>query len=110
MLEQMRPAEVKILAKLAFGKAAALDAVTCNARTLSGVIRRRELRSGAWLAAREKELKQAEAKGLISEIEAIGTKAAGFRLDIGDIRAFDEFASEVRKTLQDWAGIGLITL
>jgi len=33
MLEQMRPAEVKILAKEAFGKAAALKTVTCNVRT-----------------------------------------------------------------------------
>jgi hypothetical protein len=30
MLEQMGPGQVKILAKLAFGKAAALNAVTCG--------------------------------------------------------------------------------
>jgi hypothetical protein len=30
MLEQMGPAQVKILAKLAFGKAAVLNAVTCD--------------------------------------------------------------------------------
>jgi NAD(P)-dependent dehydrogenase (short-subunit alcohol dehydrogenase family) len=46
--------------------------------------------------------KQAEAESLISEIEAMGRKAAGFRLDTGDIRAFDGFVAEVRKTLQGW--------
>ena len=46
--------------------------------------------------------KQAEAESLIGEIEAMGRKAAGFRLDTGDIRSFDEFVVEVRKTLQGW--------
>jgi NAD(P)-dependent dehydrogenase (short-subunit alcohol dehydrogenase family) len=46
--------------------------------------------------------KQAEAESLISEIEAMGRKAAGFRLDTGDIRAFDGFAAEVGKTIQRW--------
>lgn len=43
-----------------------------------------------------------EAENLITEIEAIGRKAAGFRLDTGDIRLFDGFVAEVRKTLQGW--------
>jgi NAD(P)-dependent dehydrogenase (short-subunit alcohol dehydrogenase family) len=46
--------------------------------------------------------KQAEAQSLISEIETIGRKAAGFRLDTGDIRLFDGFVAEVRQTLQNW--------
>ncbi len=46
--------------------------------------------------------KQAEAENLIREIEAMGRKAAGFRLDTGDIRLFDQFVAEVRKTLQRW--------
>lgn len=45
---------------------------------------------------------QAEAEDLIREIEGIGRKAAAFRLDTGDIRSFDRFAAEVRKTLQLW--------
>ena len=45
---------------------------------------------------------QAEAESLIGEIEAMGRKAAGFRLDTGDIRAFDGFAADARKTLQAW--------
>lgn len=43
-----------------------------------------------------------EAQNLIREAEAIGRKAAAFRLDTGDIRAFDGFVAEVRKTLQSW--------
>jgi NAD(P)-dependent dehydrogenase (short-subunit alcohol dehydrogenase family) len=45
---------------------------------------------------------QAEAESLISEIEATGRKAAAFPLDAGDIRSFDAFVAEVRKTLQAW--------
>jgi NAD(P)-dependent dehydrogenase (short-subunit alcohol dehydrogenase family) len=45
---------------------------------------------------------QAQAEDLIREIEGIGRKAAAFRLDTGDIRSFDGFAAEVRKTLQLW--------
>lgn len=43
-----------------------------------------------------------EADSLIREAEAKGRKAAGFQLDTGDIRAFDGFVGEVRKTLQSW--------
>jgi NAD(P)-dependent dehydrogenase (short-subunit alcohol dehydrogenase family) len=45
---------------------------------------------------------QAEAESLIREAEATGRKAAGFQLDTGDIRAFDRFVGDVRKTLQSW--------
>ena len=45
---------------------------------------------------------QKEAESLIREIEAIGTKAAAFRLDTGDTRSFDGFVVDVRKTLQTW--------
>jgi NAD(P)-dependent dehydrogenase (short-subunit alcohol dehydrogenase family) len=45
---------------------------------------------------------QKEAESLIREVEAMGRKAAGFRLDTGDVRALDGFVSEVRKTLQSW--------
>src|SRR5580692_9021242 len=45
---------------------------------------------------------QQEAESLIREAETIGRKAAAFRLDTGDVRAFDGFVAEVRKTLQSW--------
>ena len=45
---------------------------------------------------------QAEANSLIREFEAMGRKAAGFRLDTGDARSFDGFVAEVRKALQSW--------
>jgi NAD(P)-dependent dehydrogenase (short-subunit alcohol dehydrogenase family) len=43
-----------------------------------------------------------EAESLIREIEAMGRKAAAFRLDTGDTRAFDAFVAEVHKTLESW--------
>jgi NAD(P)-dependent dehydrogenase (short-subunit alcohol dehydrogenase family) len=43
-----------------------------------------------------------EAVSLIREAEAMGRKAAGFRLDTGDVRAFDAFVAGVRKTLHGW--------
>lgn len=43
-----------------------------------------------------------EADALIREAEELGRKAAGLRLDTGDIRSFDGFVAEVRKTLQSW--------
>ncbi len=46
---------------------------------------------------------QAEAGSLIREIEAMGQRVAAFRLDTGDIRAFDGFVAEVAKALQAWA-------
>jgi NAD(P)-dependent dehydrogenase (short-subunit alcohol dehydrogenase family) len=46
--------------------------------------------------------KQKEAESLIREVEAMGRKAAGFRLDTGDIRALDSFVAEIRETLQSW--------
>jgi NAD(P)-dependent dehydrogenase (short-subunit alcohol dehydrogenase family) len=45
---------------------------------------------------------QAEAESLIREAEALGKKAAAFRLDAGDTSAFDHFAGEVRRTLKSW--------
>lgn len=45
---------------------------------------------------------KAEADSLIREAESKARKAAGFQLDTGDIRAFDSFVGEVRKTLQSW--------
>lgn len=45
---------------------------------------------------------QKEAEDLIHEVETMGPKAAGFRLDTGDIRTFDGFVAEVRKTLESW--------
>ncbi len=45
---------------------------------------------------------QKEAESLIREVQAMGRKAAAFRLDTGDTRAFDGFVSEVRKTLESW--------
>ena len=45
---------------------------------------------------------QKEADSLIREVEAMKKKAAGFRLDTGDITAFDGFVAEVRKTLHGW--------
>jgi NAD(P)-dependent dehydrogenase (short-subunit alcohol dehydrogenase family) len=45
---------------------------------------------------------QAKAESLILEIERLGRKAAAFRLDVGNVPAFDGFVGEVRKTLQHW--------
>jgi NAD(P)-dependent dehydrogenase (short-subunit alcohol dehydrogenase family) len=45
---------------------------------------------------------QEEAESLMREVEAMGRKAAAFRLDTGDIRAFDAFVAEVGKTLEGW--------
>lgn len=45
---------------------------------------------------------QNEAESLVREVEAAGRKAAAFRLDTGDVRAFDAFAAEIRNTLQLW--------
>jgi NAD(P)-dependent dehydrogenase (short-subunit alcohol dehydrogenase family) len=46
--------------------------------------------------------KQQEAESVVREIEAMGRKAAAFQLNTGDTRAFEGFASDVRKTLQKW--------
>src|SRR5258708_38749565 len=45
---------------------------------------------------------QKEAENLIGEVETMGRKAAGFRLDTGDLRGFDAFVTEVRNTLRFW--------
>jgi NAD(P)-dependent dehydrogenase (short-subunit alcohol dehydrogenase family) len=49
---------------------------------------------------------EAEAQSLIREVEAMGRKAAAFRLDTGDVRAFDGFVADVRNTLQAWGRDG----
>ena len=43
-----------------------------------------------------------EAESLIRECGAMGRRAAGFRLDIGEVHSFDGFVEEVRRTLQSW--------
>ena len=45
---------------------------------------------------------KAEADSLIQQIQAMGRKAAAFKLEAGDVGAFDGFVAEVRKTLQSW--------
>jgi NAD(P)-dependent dehydrogenase (short-subunit alcohol dehydrogenase family) len=47
---------------------------------------------------------QKEADSLVREIEAMKIKAAAFRLNTGDIHAFDGFVADVRKTLHGWGG------
>jgi hypothetical protein len=39
---------------------------------------------------------------IIAEIEAIGRKAAAFRLDLGDTHSFEGFVADVRKMLGTW--------
>jgi NAD(P)-dependent dehydrogenase (short-subunit alcohol dehydrogenase family) len=46
--------------------------------------------------------RKTDADSLIGEIKAMGRKAAGFRLDTGDVHSFDGFVVDVRKTLQSW--------
>jgi NAD(P)-dependent dehydrogenase (short-subunit alcohol dehydrogenase family) len=43
-----------------------------------------------------------EAESLIREVEAMGRKAAAFRLDTGNTHAFDAFVGQIRKTLEAW--------
>jgi NAD(P)-dependent dehydrogenase (short-subunit alcohol dehydrogenase family) len=45
---------------------------------------------------------QEEADSLVREVEAMEKKAAGFRLETGDIKAFDGFVADVRKLLHGW--------
>lgn len=45
---------------------------------------------------------QKEADSLIREVEEMGRKAAGSRLDAGDTHSFGEFVTGVRKTLEGW--------
>jgi NAD(P)-dependent dehydrogenase (short-subunit alcohol dehydrogenase family) len=46
--------------------------------------------------------RQQDAEAVVREIEGLGRKAAALQLNTGDTRAFDTFASDVRKTLQKW--------
>jgi NAD(P)-dependent dehydrogenase (short-subunit alcohol dehydrogenase family) len=50
--------------------------------------------------------KQSEAESLVREIESMARKAGAFRLDTGDLRAFDGFVADVHKTLQSWGREG----
>lgn len=45
---------------------------------------------------------QFEANSLVAQLENQGRKAAAFRLDTGDLSAFDAFAADVRRVLQSW--------
>jgi NAD(P)-dependent dehydrogenase (short-subunit alcohol dehydrogenase family) len=45
---------------------------------------------------------QNEAESFTREVETTGRKAAGLRLDTGNIHAFDAFVTEVRNTLRAW--------
>jgi len=45
---------------------------------------------------------QTEAESLVGEVEAIGRKAAAYRLDTGDVSSFNRFVTEVRNTLENW--------
>ncbi len=47
---------------------------------------------------------------MVREIEQMGLKARAFRLDTGDVGAFDGFVSEVRKTLATWIAEGFGSL
>jgi len=47
-------------------------------------------------------MNEREAESLIRECEALGRRAAGFRLDTGQVHSFDGFVEEVRRTLQSW--------
>jgi NAD(P)-dependent dehydrogenase (short-subunit alcohol dehydrogenase family) len=47
-------------------------------------------------------MNEQEAESLIRECEALGRRAAGFRLDTGQVHSFDGFVEEVRRTLQSW--------
>lgn len=43
-----------------------------------------------------------EAASLRRELESVGGKVAAFRLDTGDIQAFDGFVAEAGKTIKSW--------
>jgi NAD(P)-dependent dehydrogenase (short-subunit alcohol dehydrogenase family) len=43
-----------------------------------------------------------DADTLVSDVTALGRKAAAFQLDTGDLRALDRFVGDVRQTLKNW--------
>lgn len=43
-----------------------------------------------------------EAQGLVSEIDGLGRRASAFRLDTGDLGAFEGFVEAVRSKLKSW--------
>lgn len=44
---------------------------------------------------------EAEAKSIVSQIEAMGGKAVALHLDTGNIKTFDEFVAQVKQSLQN---------
>ena len=44
---------------------------------------------------------QEEANAAVAEIEALGRKAAALKLDVGNLKSFDEFISQVSQTLKE---------
>jgi NAD(P)-dependent dehydrogenase (short-subunit alcohol dehydrogenase family) len=44
---------------------------------------------------------QKEANAVVAEIEALGRKAAALKLDLGNLKSFDEFISQVSQTLKE---------
>jgi len=42
-------------------------------------------------------------RALVRDIEEIGRRAAGLQLDTGNLRSFDEFVANVRRTLESWS-------
>ena len=46
--------------------------------------------------------KQQDADDVVREIQGLGRKAEALQLNTGDIRAFDSFVSDIRKTLNKW--------
>lgn len=42
-----------------------------------------------------------DARAVVAEIEALGRKAAAFRLDVGQVAGFDAFAERLRKALRE---------
>jgi NAD(P)-dependent dehydrogenase (short-subunit alcohol dehydrogenase family) len=44
----------------------------------------------------------AEAQSMVREVETLGRKAAALQLDSSNVKAFDDFAQQVGKTLRSW--------
>jgi NAD(P)-dependent dehydrogenase (short-subunit alcohol dehydrogenase family) len=44
---------------------------------------------------------EAEAKNVVSAIEEIGGKAVALQLDTSNTKTFDDFAAQIKQTLQD---------
>ena len=44
---------------------------------------------------------EAEAKSVVSQIETMGAKAVALQLDTGNIKTFDAFVAQVKRSLQE---------